>query len=130
MGVSLAEVWKRTHSLEDLNSSIYSHLKEKQTEFYCSTKGDKMLYLDLYPSKFRKFIEQNQLNELYQSFNQILTEKQPKLDIGFDLFEWIFTGFDLPIVHQNLLYLITNKKYKFDENFLSEMKIVYENHFK
>lgn len=121
----MGKVWEETGSLIELNDLIHSHLPKDKKKFICSSKGDKMLLLDLYPSKFRKYIENDKLDLLYLDF-EYLIKKNHKLDIAFDLLEWLFLGFDRNDILTSLLKILTNEKFNFDETFFTKWKFYYE----
>ncbi len=121
----MGKVWEESDSLDVLNDSIISHLPLNVTNFICSNKGDKMLFLDLYPSKFRKYIEKDKLDLLYLDFEHLIKQNQ-KLDIAFDLLEWLFLGFERNDINFKLLNIITNHKINFKEDFLIKLKLSYE----
>lgn len=121
----MGKVWEESDSIEVLNESFHSHLPNGIMNFFCSTKGDKMLFLDLYPSKFRKYIERDKLDLLYLDFEHLIKQNR-KLDIAFDLLEWLFLGFERNDMIAQLLKILTNHKLHFKEDFFSKWKLAYE----
>lgn len=120
--MKIGKVWKQFGSTSELQEALNSNLKQNEENFICSSKGDKMLYLDLYPTKFRKFIQAENFDSLNIEFENLLAEKNPKLDIIFDLLEWLFMGFDLDKNFLQLLNLVSNKKLEFSELFLEKLR--------
>ncbi len=124
-GMKIGKVWKQFGSISELQEALNSNLKQNEENFICSSKGDKMLYLDLYPTKFRKFIQAENFDSLNIEFQNLLLEKNPKLDIIFDLLEWLFMGFDLDKNFLKLLNLVSNQKLEFNELFLEKLREEY-----
>jgi hypothetical protein len=125
-GTKIGKVWKQFGSINELQEALNSNLKQNEENFICSSKGDKMLYLDLYPTKFRKFIQAENFEALNIEFENLLLEKNPKLDIVFDLLEWLFMGFDLDKNFNQLLNLVSNKKLEFSDLFLEKLREEYK----
>lgn len=132
-GALIADVWKASGGdIDKLNRAIHSRLVGDLQHYTCTPKGDKIVLMNIYPSQFRKYIENNQPEKLYAEFEKLITSKIPdtiaRLDVAMDLLEWLFTGFpEKEFLAQNLLILIANKQISFKEEFWLKLNEEYYN---
>ena len=132
-GHLIGNVWKVTNGdFEKLNRAIHSSLLGELQHYTCTPKGDKIVLMNIYPNQFRKYLELKQYDKLYSEFTKLITEKVPstipRLDVAFDLLEWIFTGFpEKEEVARQMLFIIANKQISFSEEFWLKLREEYYN---
>ena len=81
--------------------------------------------MNLYPTRFRKYLSEKDYTGLKAEFQALLNQDIPRLDIALDLLEWIFTGFDEEDLVLDLLLIITNNQISFPKDFLLQLKSCY-----
>jgi len=132
-GSIIANVWKAIGGdFDKLNLAIHSRLVGDRKHYTCTSKGDKIVLMNIYPSQFRKYIQNKQKDKLFSEFEKLITSKVPntiaRLDVAMDLLEWIYTGFpDDEDISKQLLLLLVNKQISFSEDFWLKLKEEYYN---
>lgn len=132
-GFLIGNAWQATSGdLEKLNRAIHSSLVGELKHYTCTPKGDKIVLMNIYPNQFRKYLGAKQYEKLYSEFTKLITAKVPntipRLDVAFDLLEWIYTGFpEEEQVARKLLFILSNKQISFSEEFWLKLREEYYN---
>ncbi len=131
LGRLICEIWaeKTESNPQDLSVALYSNFSTQDLKY--TSRSEKEVMMNILAPKFRKLIEAKNVKEIEYLFRQTLfgssdlSKKIPRVDVCFEILEWLLTGFDEDELILKLVSVTFNDKISFEANFIQKLRVKY-----
>ncbi|MCB1176490.1 MAG: hypothetical protein KDK36_02820 [Leptospiraceae bacterium] len=129
LGKILLDIAEKRGEREFLFQAVNSH--KNSSNFFFTPNSKKQVIMNTLPVKLRTLISENKLTQLKKELLYLIDGNEgnnelPSMDIFMEILEWIITGFESLDLKIELIHLLTNGKYKVNEEILLELQNQYE----